>query len=103
MSECARCLLSNGNSKPQRKSPTEPLTLLQPRPRITGTFVPWGPVPPQNGEVVRWQCIDGRWIAVELGQGDHAGLAKVSESLGRCEYVDSFEAALELATKWRTV
>jgi hypothetical protein len=94
--------LSDRGSRPRRKDDTGPLTLLQPRPRTTGTFVPWRTVTPQRSEAVRWQCVDGRWIAVELGQDEHLGQAKVCDSVGRFEYVDSFEGALELAQKWRT-
>jgi hypothetical protein len=94
--------LSDRSSKPQRSDNTGPLPALQPRPRTTGTFVPWKTVAPRRGEAVRWQCVDGRTITVELGQGEHVGLAKVTGPDDRYEYVDSFEAALELAQKWRT-
>ena len=94
--------MSERSSKPQRSDNTGPLPALQPRPRTTGRFVPWRTVTPQKGEAVRWQCVDGRTITVALGEDEHAGMAKVTDPSGRCEYVDSFEAALELAQKWRT-
>jgi hypothetical protein len=96
--------LSNPKVKPLVIAPMPTLTPLQPRPRTsTGTFIPWKTVPPHDGEAVRWECIDGRWVTVSLGQGAHVGEAMVCNAAGQCEYVDSFEAALELAKKWRTV
>jgi hypothetical protein len=80
------------------------LTPLRPRPRIpTGTFVPWKTMPPKGAESVRWECIDGRWITIELGHGEQSGLAIVRSSAGQTVFVDSFEAALDLAKNWRTV
>ena len=69
----------------------------------TGRYVPWRTAPPDEGESVRWECVDGRWITIELGHGDHAGEALVCNAAGQREYVDSFDAALALAKKWRTV
>jgi hypothetical protein len=84
--------------------PTGPIAPLRPRPRATtGAFIPWRTMPPREGESVRWECVDGRWITIALGQGAHAGEAMVRNAAGQCEYVDSYEAALDLAKKWRTV
>lgn len=69
----------------------------------TGKYVPWRTKPPREGEAVRWECTDGRWITIELGDGAHAGEALVSNAAGQREYVDSFDAALALAKKWRTL
>ena len=96
--------MSNSKLKPPRRDPTGPLSRLVPRPRMnTGTFIPWRTVPPRDGEAVRWECVDGRWVTVELGQDAHAGEAMVRDAAGKCEYVESFEAALALAKTWRTV
>jgi hypothetical protein len=67
------------------------------------TMLPWRPATPRNGESVRWECVDGRWIAIGLGSGQRAGLAFVHHSGVLCEYVDTYEAALALAKKWRTI
>lgn len=69
----------------------------------TGKYVPWRTTSPRKDESVRWECVDGRWVTISLGQDDHAGEALVSNSDGRAEYVDSFEVALDLAKRWRTV
>jgi hypothetical protein len=62
------------------------------------------PAPPRDDESVRWECADGRWVSIGLaGGGKHAGLAFVLHSGVLCEYVDSYEAALSLAEKWRTL
>jgi len=51
---------------------------------------------------VRWECVDGRWISIGLGAGKRAGMAVVQNSGVLCEYVETFEAALALAKRWRT-
>lgn len=77
--------------KPPRLD-SERLTPLAPRPRTTtGMFVPWKTATPRDGEAVRWECVDGRWITVSLGHGAHAGEAMVCNAAGQHEYVDSFE------------
>lgn len=65
-------------------------------------YLPWRPVTPRDDESVRWECVDGRWIAIGLGTGEHSGLARVENSGVLCEYVDTFELALALAKRWRT-
>jgi hypothetical protein len=90
------------DQKPPRRDSTGPITPLRPRPRVTtGAFVPWKTVAPDDGESVRWECVDGRWITISLGQGADAGRAIVRNASGARESVDSFEAALELAKQWR--
>ncbi|MCU1281690.1 MAG: hypothetical protein JWM53_5236 [bacterium] len=81
----------------------EPLIAPRAAKSAAGTFLPWRPATPRDGESVRWQCVDGRWIAIGLASGKRAGLAFVLHSGVLCEYVDSYEAALALAKKWRTV
>lgn len=67
------------------------------------TYLPWRPATPHDGESVRWECVDGRWIAVGLATGKRAGSAFVHHSGVLCEYVETYEAALVLAHKWRTI
>jgi hypothetical protein len=69
----------------------------------SATYLPWRPATPLDGESVRWECVDGRWIAIGLGTGNRAGLAFVHHSGVLCEYVDTYEQALALAKKWRTI
>jgi hypothetical protein len=76
------------------------------RPRrmtATGTYVPWRLATPGAGESVRWECVDGRWVAIALGQGSEVGSAVVSDSTGRRQVMDSYEGALEVAKRWRTL
>jgi hypothetical protein len=90
-------------NKPRRPD-SGPLPPLQPRMREpTGSFVPWKVTAPQNGESVRWQCVDGRWVSIGLGHDEHAGQAVVRTSRGDVHYADSYEGALELAKSLRTV
>jgi len=75
------------------------------RPRAvtaTGTYVPWRLSSARDGESVRWEHIDGRWVAIALGQGPEVGSAVVTDSTGRRELVDTYEGALALARRWRT-
>ncbi len=64
--------------------------------------VPWRPVTPRDGESVRWECVDGRWISIGLAAGKRTGMAMVQNSGVLCEYVETFEDALALAKRWRT-
>ena len=84
---------SDENEAPRRPTPTA----------AAATYLPWRPVTPRAGESVRWECIDGRWIAIGLGTGKREGLAFVQHSGVLCEYVETYEAALALAKKWRTI
>ncbi len=66
------------------------------------TYVPWRLVHPRGHESCRWQCIDGRWVALTLGRDDEIGQVVVTDSHGRRELVDAYENALMLARQWRT-
>jgi hypothetical protein len=70
--------------------------------RNTDTLVAWALAPCRDNESVRWECLDGRWVAISLGYGATAGQMLVSDSSGRCESLDSYEDALALAKRWRT-
>ena len=74
----------------------------QPRRREVSEYVPWRLVTPRGRESCRWQCTDGRWVALTLGQDDEIGTVIVSGSDGARELIDSYEAALTLARRWRT-
>ncbi len=85
-----------------RSKTTEASDPLEPRRRTaTAPSLPWRTVTPRAGESLRWECIDGRWIAVGLGTGERAGLAFVHHSGVLCEYVETYEDALALARKWK--
>ena len=70
-------------------------------PSVTGMYVPWRLTTAEAGESVRWQCVDGRWVAISLGQGGDAGKTIVTSSEGQREAVDDYESALKLAKSWR--
>ena len=70
--------------------------------RDSSEYVPWRLVPPGGTESCRWQCADGRWVALALGHGDEIGSVVVTDSGGRRERVDSYEGGLALARAWRT-
>jgi hypothetical protein len=74
---------------------------LRPR-RDSNEFVPWRLVSPCESESCRWQCTDGRWVALTLGHDAEIGRVVVSDSRGRRELVDSYEGALTLAREWRS-
>jgi hypothetical protein len=71
------------------------------RRRDSEQYVPWRLVSPTEPESCRWQCIDGRWVALTLGHGAEIGHVVVTDSHGRRELVDSYEGALTLARMWR--
>ena len=71
------------------------------RRRDAREFVPWRLVNPCVDESCRWQSSDGRWVALTLGHDEELGRVVVSDSRGRRELVDSYEAALTLARHWR--
>ena len=62
----------------------------------------WRMVRAKEWESARWECIDGRWIAIASGDGPDIGKVVLTDSTGRRELFRSFEAALSLATTWRT-
>jgi hypothetical protein len=76
------------------------LTALRPR-RDSTEFVPWKLVTPVGRESCRWQCVDGRWVSLSLGQDDEIGQVVVADSTGKRELVDAYEDALALARHWR--
>jgi hypothetical protein len=83
---------------------TEPqLSPLKPR-RDTWSqrLVRWHAAPPKQGESVRWESIDGRWISISLGEGDDIGRAIVASVDGRRAVVDTYEEALVVAETWRS-
>lgn len=65
---------------------------------VTGMYVPWRLSTARDGESVRWENVDGRWVAISLSEG---GKAVVSGSEHGAQTVDNYEAALALAKKWR--
>jgi len=79
---------------------SEKLVPLAPR-RDSGQFIVWRLVKPRSGESCRWETLDGRWIALGLGNEDELGCVVVTDSSGRRELVDSYEGALGLAREWR--
>lgn len=91
---------------PHRKAraSNEPeLAPLKPR-RDTwsGAVIRWHSAPPHAGESARWQSVDGRWVALSLGDGDDLGRAVITGSGERRAVVDSYEEALIVARTWRT-
>ena len=96
--------MSDTKLKRQRPSPLGVLGSRRPRQKAnTGAFVPWRTAPPRDGEAVRWECVDGRWVSVTVGHGEDVGSVVVRDSSGRCESIESYEGALELARQWRTI
>jgi hypothetical protein len=74
------------------------------RPRAltaTGLYVPWRLAAPKPAESVRWEHVEGRWVAVAIGHGKDIGFVVVTDSSGRRERVTTYEGALELAKRWR--
>jgi hypothetical protein len=82
------------SSKVKGPAPPAPMS-------VTGMYVPWRLSTAQAGESVRWECVDGRWVAISLGQGDDAGKTIVTSSEGQRQAVDDYESALNLAKSWR--
>ena len=64
---------------------------------VTGMYVPWRLATAKPGESVRWECVDGRWVAIRLD----AGKTIVCSSEGQQQAVDDYESALKLAKSWR--
>jgi hypothetical protein len=65
-------------------------------------FAPWRTRPPRDGESLRWESLDGRWVAIAQGHGASAGSMLVADSAGRCESVESYDGAVALAKSWCT-
>lgn len=66
-----------------------------------GRSSPWRLLPARESESVRWECGDGRWVALTLGEDEEINKVVVSDSAGRRQLVDSYEDALALAKVWR--
>ena len=81
-------------SDPKMKPPPGPVSL-------TGMYVPWRLTTAEAGESVRWQCVDGRWVSISLGQGAESGKTIVCNSEGKRRATDDYESALALAKSWR--
>jgi hypothetical protein len=64
-------------------------------------FLVWRQCSPKPHESCRWETLDGRWVAIALGDGLDLGRAVVTNWSGARVLVDSFEDALELAGSWR--
>lgn len=64
--------------------------------------MPWRLVTPRGFESCRWQCHDGRWVALTLGRDAEIGTVVITDSSGKRETIDSYEDALTLARRWRT-
>jgi hypothetical protein len=58
--------------------------------------------PPKDGEQVRWESTDGRWVSLMDGYGASAGSFLVVDSRGRCEAAENDADAMALARVWRT-
>lgn len=90
---------------PDRKRAASSEPHLEPlRPRRdtwSARLVRWHPAPPKDGESVRWESIDGRWIAISIGIGDELGHVVIASNEAR-SLVDSYEAALVVAETWRS-
>ncbi len=85
------------------KSPIADLSSARERADPTPTeYVPWRLVTPQGRESCRWQCNDGRWVALTLGHDEEMGRVVVTDWNGRRELMDSYEGALTLARHWRS-
>ena len=95
--------MSNDDRKSSsRRIDSVPLTpLFSEDDERTSEFIPWRTTRPHEGEAVRWECVDARWVALALGHGASLGTVVVSDSSGRCESLDSYESALDLAKRWR--
>jgi hypothetical protein len=77
------------------------LVAREAQPTRTHSTNAWRLAPRHDGEVVRWECADGRWLALTMGHGASAGGVLVVDWAGRCEAAASFEEAFELAHNWR--
>ena len=69
---------------------------------VTGSLIPWRLARVRDAESVRWECVDGRWVALSLGQGDEMHHVVLTDSSGRRQLLDSYEQALALARVWRS-
>lgn len=94
--------MADDPSKSQpRRIDSGPLTPLYPEDEKTAELIPWRTTRPHDGEAVRWECVDGRWVALSVGHGASLGTVVITDSFGRRESLDSYEGALALARSWR--
>lgn len=93
-------------SEPPRKLRVarEPsLSPLQPRrDSWSQRLIRWHAAPPKEGESVRWECVDGGFIAISLGEGEEIGQAVIHAGDGRRAVVETYEEALGVAETWRS-
>jgi hypothetical protein len=89
------------DSPKRRRIDSAPLPQLYSEEERTAEFIPWRTTRPHEGEAVRWECVDGRWVALSIGHGASLGSVVVTDSAGRCESRDSYDGALDLAKRWR--
>ena len=61
----------------------------------------WMLAGPAQGESCRWESADREWITIAVGENESLGTVIVRSSTGRRQAVDSYEAALTLAKRWR--
>ena len=57
-------------------------------------YITWSLGAPKGDECCRWHAVDGRWVALSLGQGDEMGRVVLTTSEGVRELIDSYEDAL---------
>ncbi len=81
---------------PEANAPMAPM-----RNHWTGDVVLWCAVPGEDGQLMRWQSVDGRWVAITEGHGASLGAILVLDSSGRCDEVKSYDEAMRLAKLWR--
>ena len=89
------------DSSKRRRIDSAPLTPLYSEEERTAQFIAWRTTRPHEGEAVRWESVNGRWVALSIGRGASLGSVVVTDSAGRCEALDSYEGALDLAKRWR--
>jgi hypothetical protein len=89
-------------SQPDLKPLVKRDGVVEKKRRPTGRFTRWQVAAVEEGELVRWVALDGRWVAIAAGYGASAGRCVVADSRGRFEAVDGYEDALALAKSWRT-
>ena len=68
--------------------------------RLRQVDASWRRVAPLDGELARWVCLDGRWLALAVGFGQTAGSILVVDSNGRCDTAEDYDAAIALASDW---
>ncbi len=95
-------LVADSSRKTRAADPPRIEPLKPRRDTWSARLIRWHAAPPKSGESVRWESLDGRWIAISLGEGDDLGRAVIAGVDGRRTVVDSYEEALIVAATWRT-